>query len=337
MVRRGQISLRAYNKANETTIQTLEEYYKIPQGKRNLDDIKESILTGVPLDKIKQKRKKAARQEQEQLNLFEDTTSGFVGGPALPMQSVQDLFDRLESMSAQTSAVDVVLNLNVESTTKNGNERLINDDTSIKMGDESQELNKLKRYGKTNYYINNGVLGVIIEGKDLFGRDGGSTKVNVKVPEGFDETVFAKLVAEIKYPNSTTPAETERVLNEIRDAIQKSITTNKPVIDKRTQSRIESLEFVINDYETAIIPDYQQERKDLVSQRNLASNPALVEKLNTLIAEYDDAIQKATQTVEDTRRELAKISEKIGKFVKEDTVSEESILDQLRKINSCFK
>jgi hypothetical protein len=181
------------------------------------------------------------------------------------------------------------------------------------------------------------VLGVIIEGKDLFGRDGGSTKVNVKVPEGFDETVFAKLVAEIKYPNSTTPAETERVLNEIRDAIQKSITTNKPVIDKRTQSRIESLEFVINDYETAIIPDYQQERKDLVSQRNLTSNPALEEKLNKLIAEYDDAIEKATQTVEDTRRELAKISEKIGKFVKEDTVSEESILDQLRKINSCFK
>jgi uncharacterized membrane-anchored protein YjiN (DUF445 family) len=38
-----------------------------------------------------------------------------------------------------------------------------------------------------------------------------------------------------------------------------------------------------------------------------------------------------------TKRELAKVSEKIGKFVKEDTVSEESILDQLRKINSCFK
>ena len=97
MVRRGQTSLRAYNKANETTIQTLEEYYKIPEGKRNLDDIKESVLTGVPLNKIKQKRKKAARQEQEQLDLFEDTTSGFVGGPALPLQSVQDLFDRLES------------------------------------------------------------------------------------------------------------------------------------------------------------------------------------------------------------------------------------------------
>jgi len=63
----------------------------------------------------------------------------------------------------------------------------------------------------------------------------------------------------------------------------------------------------------------------------------LVEKLDTLIAEYDDAIQKATQTVEDTKKELAKISEKIDKFVSEGEVSEETILDQLRKINSCFK
>jgi len=227
--------------------------------------------------------------------------------------------------------------LNVESTTKNGMERIISDDSSMKMDNESEELSKLKRYGKTNYYINNGVLGVIIEGKDFIGRDGGRTVVNVKVPEGFDETVFAKLVAEIKYPKSTTPAETDRVLAEIKDAIQKSITTNKPAIDKRTQSRIESLEFVINDYESAIIPDYEKERKDLISQRNLASSPALEEKLNELIAEYDDAIKKATQTMEDTKRDLAKISEKIGKFVSEEEVSEDTVLDQLRKINSCFK
>ena len=47
-------------------------------------------------------------------------------------------------------------------------------------------------------------------------------------------------------------------------------------------------------------------------------------------------------TYEDVQSKLeakynSEISEKIGKFVKEDTVSEESILDQLRKINSCFK
>jgi hypothetical protein len=41
--------------------------------------------------------------------------------------------------------------------------------------------------------------------------------------------------------------------------------------------------------------------------------------------------------MEDSKRELAKLSQKIGKFVNEEVVSEETILDQLRKINSCFK
>ena len=101
MVQGGQTSLDEYNRANlfDTAITTLKDYYKIPEGKRSLNDIKESILTGVLLSKIKQKRKKAAKEEAEQLDLFENTTSSFVGGPALPMQSIQDLFDRLESAS----------------------------------------------------------------------------------------------------------------------------------------------------------------------------------------------------------------------------------------------
>jgi hypothetical protein len=99
MVRSGKASLTAYNKKNETDIKTLEEYSKIPDGKRNLDDIKEAILTDKPLSQIKAKRKKLEKQESEQIDLFEDTTSGFVGGPALPLQSVQDLFDRLEGVT----------------------------------------------------------------------------------------------------------------------------------------------------------------------------------------------------------------------------------------------
>ena len=395
MVRRGQISLRAYNKANETAIQTLEEYYKIPQGKRNLDDIKESILTGVPLDKIKQKRKKAERQEQEQLNLFEDTTSGFVGGPALPMQSVQDLFDRLENMSEQAPTDDVqkrmqysidevnrafrgegtyfgpnwdpnnpasifenietvygntkeevidkleklyakeksgiqttapvVLNLNVQSTTKNGMESIISDDASTKMGNETEELSKLRRYGKTNYYINNGVLGVIIEGQDMFGRGGGRTIVNVKVPEGFDETAFAKLVADIKYPERTTVAETERVLNEIREAIQKSIiqtTTNtKTDVEARRKYSIEELG-VSEGVDGKIAGLYiSNELNDDGTVRTIRiTGPSVQAVTDRLNAKYN-----------------AENSEKIGKFVSEGEVSEETILDQLRKINSCFK
>ena len=92
-------SLSAYNKANETTLQTLEEYSKIPEGKRKLEDIKEAVLTNVPLKDVEARRKKAIRQAEEQIDLFENTTSGVVGSPALPLQSVQDLFDRLESAS----------------------------------------------------------------------------------------------------------------------------------------------------------------------------------------------------------------------------------------------
>jgi hypothetical protein len=105
MVRSGKASLAAYNKKNETETKTLEEYMKIPEGKRNLDDIKEAILTDKPLSQIKAKRKKLEKQEAEQLELFEDTTSGFVGGPALPLQSVQDLFDRLEDATKPTTTI----------------------------------------------------------------------------------------------------------------------------------------------------------------------------------------------------------------------------------------
>ena len=99
MVQSGKISLAAYNKKNGTEIKTLEAYSKIPDGKRNLNDIKEAIITNVPLAQVKAKRKKLEKQEAEQLDLFDDTTSGFVGGPALPLQSVQDLFERLEGVS----------------------------------------------------------------------------------------------------------------------------------------------------------------------------------------------------------------------------------------------
>jgi hypothetical protein len=107
MVQSGKKSLAAYNKANNTEIKTLEAYSKIPDGKRNLDDIKEAIITNVPLAQVKAKRKKLQKQQAEQIDLFDDTTSGFVGGPALPLQSVQDLYDRLEAASTTDTKADI--------------------------------------------------------------------------------------------------------------------------------------------------------------------------------------------------------------------------------------
>ena len=181
--------------------------------------------------------------------------------------------DKKTQSLSQPGGSEVDLKLNVESTTKNGNERIISDDASIKMGDETQELNKLKRYGKTNYYINNGVLGVIIEGRDMFGRSGGSTKVNVKVPEGFNETVFEKLVADIKYPGNTTVAETERVLAEIKDAIQKSIGQSS-----QDTTKIDA------------------EIADVLKQRN-ALQDQLNEEDDDIVEEGEETVQQGTKKV----------------------------------------
>ena len=142
-----------------------------------------------------------------------------------------DFASDLKEQKPETVAIDLALN--VISSTKNGMEMIINDDNSIKMADEAGELSKLKKYGKTNYYINNEILGIIIEGRDMFDRPGGRTIVNVKVPDNFNETLFAKFVKDIKYPNNTTVTETNRVLFEIKDAIQKSVTKVKS--EKLTQ------------------------------------------------------------------------------------------------------
>jgi len=110
MVNSGKKSLTAYNKANETDIKTLEDYYKIPEGKRNLDDIKESILTNTPLQKVKAARKRASKIASTQSDLFDNTTSSFVGGPALPLSSIEQLHTDLKGLSniapADTTSVE---------------------------------------------------------------------------------------------------------------------------------------------------------------------------------------------------------------------------------------
>ena len=73
MVNSGKKSLTAYNKKNGTDIKTLEDYYKIIDGKMTLDMIKESILTNTPLAKIKAQRKKQARADAKEEDLFDST------------------------------------------------------------------------------------------------------------------------------------------------------------------------------------------------------------------------------------------------------------------------
>jgi hypothetical protein len=68
--------------------------------------------------------------------------------------------------------------------------------------------------------------------------------------------------------------------------------------------RINSLKMVIASYQDDVIPGYEEERKNLISQKNLATNPDLVSSLETKIKEYDDAIKGAKESLETAKKEL---------------------------------
>lgn len=154
---------------------------------------------------------------------------------------------------ATPASEDVTLNFNAISTTKNGMESIVKDDSSFKMPDETAIKSKLRRYGKEKYYIEGDILGIVIPGTDTVGRGGGGTMINVKIPKGFNEAVFETLIAKVAYPGRTTEAETARIIAEVKTAIQESIkatpapktpqtnTTRRGIIDQNFDSIVEQL------------------------------------------------------------------------------------------------
>jgi hypothetical protein len=91
MISRGNKSLQAYNKNREDKIETLQEYYAIPEGRDALEAIRESILTNTPLREVKAKRKKAKTEAGKQIDLFESTSTPSKTGPALTLESLSEL------------------------------------------------------------------------------------------------------------------------------------------------------------------------------------------------------------------------------------------------------
>ena len=76
-------------------------------------------------------------------------------------------------------------------------------------------------------------------------------------------------------------------------------------IEDKKAERIFSLKMVIGSYEEDVIPGYEEERKNLISQKNLTSNPDLILNLEAKIKEYDDGITSAKESLETAKNELA--------------------------------
>jgi hypothetical protein len=91
-------------------------------------------------------------------------------------------------------------------------------------------------------------------------------------------------------------------------AAQQTTSTQTASVTTDTKAdRINSLKMVIASYQDDVIPGYEEERKNLVSQKNLATNPDLVSSLETKIKEYDDAIKGAKESLETAKNELTAI------------------------------
>jgi hypothetical protein len=99
-ITRSRQSLSRYNKANGTSIESLEDYANTPEGADALDMIKESVLTNMPLDKIKQQRKKEKKEQEIQITeptLF-DTTETPSDTPAVTI----DYLERLRTVALES-------------------------------------------------------------------------------------------------------------------------------------------------------------------------------------------------------------------------------------------
>jgi hypothetical protein len=157
---------------------------------------------------------------------------------------------------------NIDLKFNAFVPTQKGGEFILTEDDSFKMNDEGWQERRIGEYDKTNvnergkviksaYYIKDGILGVIIPSKDFMGRPGGYQIVNVKVPDGFNEGQFKELLKNITYgPGNSNLEQTNKIIAEIKDAIQMSvIQSSKASTDKTTSptKTVEEIEAEINE------------------------------------------------------------------------------------------
>jgi hypothetical protein len=96
-IRRANTSLASFNKSSETPVETLEQYFKTPEGRRKLLTIRQAVLTG---KSVKELEKEAGPTVAigTQVDLFE-TTSSIVDGPAVTLGSMQLLHEDLLKLS----------------------------------------------------------------------------------------------------------------------------------------------------------------------------------------------------------------------------------------------
>lgn len=95
MSERGEKALDRYNRRNNTEIKTLEEFNKIPEGKKFLTRLSKSIVLGKPLEAVAQKPVIIEPSSALQLPLF-DTTETPSTSASLTLEGLQTLHNQIQ-------------------------------------------------------------------------------------------------------------------------------------------------------------------------------------------------------------------------------------------------
>lgn len=86
---RGKAAISKYNKENEKSIKTLEEFYEVPVGRKKLIEIRESVVTGKRIKSAPRKKITITDDTKNQPLLFDTTTT------ESPISSKQDVLKLL--------------------------------------------------------------------------------------------------------------------------------------------------------------------------------------------------------------------------------------------------
>ena len=92
---RAEKSLDRYNKRTESDIKTLEDYYKVPEGRKAINRLTKSAATGKPMEAEAEKPVIIEPTGAEQLQLF-DTTTTPSNSASLTLESLQALHSKIQ-------------------------------------------------------------------------------------------------------------------------------------------------------------------------------------------------------------------------------------------------
>jgi hypothetical protein len=101
-------SLNRYNSKNKQNIENLQEFNMIPKGKQAINRIKKSVMTNMPLEVVADKPVIIEPTGAEQLQLFETTTTPATSA-SLTLESLQLLHDQIQqALKPQVAEVQEV-------------------------------------------------------------------------------------------------------------------------------------------------------------------------------------------------------------------------------------